>query len=399
MPDDRSAPVPRSAPPRDPSRPSLREIAERSAAAMPRSQRPGGTAGGARGQASRPARPRDDENTGYVEVGELRSLFLASGAKATDPTAGPAREEPAREEDDATRVVASVPPASQTSLAYARSEPPGRAARVATSPRASGLVLGAAIALIGIGGSALWVVRTSAARAGAAQTAVERAPATVASIEPGAPAATEPMAPPVAAHATAPEAEPGVEPPAAPGAAAPTSTGDGVVTLALVDVPGTRPHGAPGAGANNPPAAPRANATAAGASRAPTSKPSDLAAAIAAAAAGPAATAATPAPIAAPAPPASTAKAAATGGEQPSQAAVRASISAVKGAAKACIADADDTSRAQITFAPSGTVTQVVVSGWAAEAGVGGCVKNALKTARVEPFSGPPFTVGVTLRP
>jgi hypothetical protein len=395
MPDDRSAPVPRSAPPpRDPSRPSLREIAERSAAAMPRSQRPGGTAGGARSPASRPVRPRDDDNTGYVEVGELRSLFLASAASATDPTAGPAREEAARE-DDATRGLASVAPASQTGLAYARSEPPARPAQAATGRRPSGVLLGAAIALIGIGGSALWVVRTSAARASAGQTAVERAPAAAAAIEPGAPVGAEAMPPALDARASGPEAAPGVEPPAA----APTPAGEGVVTLALVDVPGTRPRGAPGAGTINPPAAPRSNATAAAAPRAPASKPSDLAAAIAAAAAGPAATAATPAPIAAPAPPASTAKAAATGGEQPSQAAVRASISAVKGAAKACIADADDTSRAQITFAPSGTVTQVVVSGWAAEAGVGGCVKNALKTARVEPFSGPPFTVGVTLRP
>lgn len=85
--------------------------------------------------------------------------------------------------------------------------------------------------------------------------------------------------------------------------------------------------------------------------------------------------------------------------EQPSQGAVAAAFGPVMGSAKACVAGADDVSRASVTFSSSGAVTSVSVSGWAAAHGKSGCVQAALKAAKVGPFSKPSFTVGVPIRP
>lgn len=85
--------------------------------------------------------------------------------------------------------------------------------------------------------------------------------------------------------------------------------------------------------------------------------------------------------------------------EQPSQGAVAAAFGPVMGGAKACVAGADDVSRASVTFSSSGAVTSVSVSGWAAAHGKSGCVQAALKAAKVGPFSKPSFTVGVPIRP
>lgn len=85
--------------------------------------------------------------------------------------------------------------------------------------------------------------------------------------------------------------------------------------------------------------------------------------------------------------------------EQPSQGSVAAAIGAVMPSAKACVAGADDVSRAQVTFASSGAVKSVSVTGWAAAHGASGCVKSALMGAKVSPFSKPSFTLGVTIRP
>lgn len=85
--------------------------------------------------------------------------------------------------------------------------------------------------------------------------------------------------------------------------------------------------------------------------------------------------------------------------EQPSQGSVASAVGAVMPGAKACVAGADDVSRAQITFSSGGTVTNVSVTGWAASNGQSGCVKSALKGANVGAFSKPSFTVGVTIRP
>jgi len=85
--------------------------------------------------------------------------------------------------------------------------------------------------------------------------------------------------------------------------------------------------------------------------------------------------------------------------EQPPQGSVQAAIGSVMGGAKACVAGADDVSRAQITFSSSGSVSNVSVSGWASGKGAAGCIKGALKGANVGPFSKPTYTVGVTIRP
>jgi hypothetical protein len=85
--------------------------------------------------------------------------------------------------------------------------------------------------------------------------------------------------------------------------------------------------------------------------------------------------------------------------EQPPQGSVQAAIGSVMGGAKACVAGADDVSRAQITFSSAGSVSNVSVSGWASGKGAAGCIKAALKGANVGPFSKPTYTVGVTIRP
>jgi hypothetical protein len=85
--------------------------------------------------------------------------------------------------------------------------------------------------------------------------------------------------------------------------------------------------------------------------------------------------------------------------EQPSQGSVQAAIGAVVGGAKACVADADDISRAMVTFSSEGKVTSVSVSGWAAAHGKTGCVQAALKAAKVGPFSKSSFSVPVPIRP
>lgn len=85
--------------------------------------------------------------------------------------------------------------------------------------------------------------------------------------------------------------------------------------------------------------------------------------------------------------------------EQPSQGAVAAAFGPVMGGAKACVAGADDVSRASVTFSSAGTVSSVSVSGWAAANGKSGCVQAALKAAKVGPFSKPSFTVAVPIRP
>lgn len=85
--------------------------------------------------------------------------------------------------------------------------------------------------------------------------------------------------------------------------------------------------------------------------------------------------------------------------EQPPQGSVASAINSVKGGARACVAGADDVSNASVTFASSGVVSSVSVSGWAANNGKAECVKAALKGANVGPFSKPTFTVSVPIRP
>ncbi len=85
--------------------------------------------------------------------------------------------------------------------------------------------------------------------------------------------------------------------------------------------------------------------------------------------------------------------------EQPSQGSVQSGVAAVMGGAKACVAGADDISRASITFSSSGSVSSVNVSGWAAAHGKSACVQAALKGAKVGPFSKATYTFGIPIRP
>jgi len=327
----------RPRPASDSSKPSLREIAER-----------------ARRGALRPmttlAPVRDNEDTGYVEVAELRNLMLAR-SRATD-------------DEEATRAYVPLTP-----LAYARSEPPRTVARRALSRRAAAAAFAAGLALVGIVAGAFWLARARPARSVAA------------------PSIAVAVVTPPAAPETAPSAPARMEP--KPGETSVQNLPDFGAPPTAAPVEEASP--APGIPGRAAPAQPVA---------AKPGKPSDLASAIAAAAAdtkppAPEPTPAAPEP-ATPAP--ATANASGTP-QQPSQAAVRAALNAVKGAAKACVAEADAPSRAQVVFAPSGAVTSVGVSGWAAANGASGCIKSALKPAHVDAFSGPSFSVGVTINP
>jgi hypothetical protein len=79
--------------------------------------------------------------------------------------------------------------------------------------------------------------------------------------------------------------------------------------------------------------------------------------------------------------------------EQPSFGAVQAAIAGVLGAARACVAGQDASSSAVLVFGSDGRVQSVTVSGPAAGTPSEGCIRNALKQARVEPFAKPSFTV------
>lgn len=85
--------------------------------------------------------------------------------------------------------------------------------------------------------------------------------------------------------------------------------------------------------------------------------------------------------------------------DQPPQGSVTAAVGSVMGGAKACVAGADDVSRATITFGSSGAVQSVSVSGWAAGKPAASCIQSALKGANVGPFSKPTYSFGVTIRP
>jgi hypothetical protein len=85
--------------------------------------------------------------------------------------------------------------------------------------------------------------------------------------------------------------------------------------------------------------------------------------------------------------------------DRPATGSVTAAIGSVMGGARACVAGADDVSRATVTFGSSGAVQSVSVAGWAAGKPAASCIQNALKGANVGAFSQPTFTFGVTVRP
>ncbi len=85
--------------------------------------------------------------------------------------------------------------------------------------------------------------------------------------------------------------------------------------------------------------------------------------------------------------------------ETPPTGKVMSAVRAVLGGARACVEGADSDTNATITFASSGAVQSVSVSGWAASNGKSGCVKSALKGANVGPFQKASFSAPVTVRP
>lgn len=85
--------------------------------------------------------------------------------------------------------------------------------------------------------------------------------------------------------------------------------------------------------------------------------------------------------------------------DQPPQGSVTSAIGSVMGGARACVAGADDVSRATITFNSSGAVQSVSVGGWASGKPAASCIQSALKGANVGPFSKPTFTTGANIRP
>ena len=85
--------------------------------------------------------------------------------------------------------------------------------------------------------------------------------------------------------------------------------------------------------------------------------------------------------------------------ERPSQGAVQSAIGAVLGAAKGCVAGADEATRATVTFGSIGAVNNVSVTGWASANGKSSCVVAALKGAKVGAFTDDHYSFPVTIKP
>jgi hypothetical protein len=85
--------------------------------------------------------------------------------------------------------------------------------------------------------------------------------------------------------------------------------------------------------------------------------------------------------------------------EKPSQGTITSALGSVLPEARSCLNPDDPISRAHITFASSGSVSAVSVTGHAANTPVEGCIKNALLKAKVPPFADPSYGATVTVRP
>ncbi|XXX76573.1 hypothetical protein WMF30_53885 [Sorangium sp. So ce134] len=318
---------------------------------------------------------------------------------------------------DLNRLSASVPPEQVETAARAQlgtadtleSEPQAAVAAVsarrprapsapvveaAAKKRSGGMIAGAALAALGLAAAVAVAVRTKAPSQQQTVAATEAAPATA--VPPAAPREEKP-AEPAAAVAAAPAAP-------AEGAAGEQQPAEAEEKLAAA--PKT-PAAPVGAGAAPHAAAPEAPASPAAALKpeqgkvaaAPTTagKPGDLPSAMQAAVGDdgekqPSVVSEAPVPASGPLRQQNIP-------EQPSQGSVQAALGSVMGGAKACVAGADDVSRAQITFSSTGQVSKVSVSGWAAANGQSSCVQAALKAANVGPFSKPSFSVSATIRP
>jgi hypothetical protein len=85
--------------------------------------------------------------------------------------------------------------------------------------------------------------------------------------------------------------------------------------------------------------------------------------------------------------------------QKPSQGAIASGVGSALTQARACLSSDNPVSHASITFESSGNVTNVAISGYAAGKPAEGCIKAALKRARVPAFAQPTYTTGVTVRP
>jgi hypothetical protein len=390
-------PAPSVAPPADRKRTSLKEMAARASQSGGRPSSPGArpsSPGAAPASVAPPARPSQfpatdsklrpataaplprpaeagKDDSGVINLDVVRASATAQQVAAAE------KAKPAQAglfEDDHT-VESAVNPAEKPTATKAP-----QVAVVAAKKNRAGPMAGIAIAVLGL--AAAFAIVHKRTPPGAPQ------PAPVAESRPKPEGAAAPVGPSTAA----PQAAPG---PSAVAAADPTSA------PASPEPEGKQadplkggPLGGPAPGTT---AAPSKDAVADAKGAAPSGKGGDLQSEMARAVGGsdqpkPGDPSPTPEP--------------ASGGtknqnipEQPSQGSVQAAVSAVIGGAKACVAGADDISRATVTFSSSGAVSSVSVSGWAAAHGKSACVQAALKGAKVGAFSKSTFTVPVPIRP
>lgn len=85
--------------------------------------------------------------------------------------------------------------------------------------------------------------------------------------------------------------------------------------------------------------------------------------------------------------------------QKPSQGAIASAVGSSLTQARACLSSDNPISHANITFDSSGSVTNVLITGFAAGKPAEGCIKAALRRAKVPPFAQPTYTTGVTVRP
>jgi hypothetical protein len=85
--------------------------------------------------------------------------------------------------------------------------------------------------------------------------------------------------------------------------------------------------------------------------------------------------------------------------DAPPQGKITSAMSKGKSAAKSCVAGADEPSQVSVTFASSGSVKSVNVSGWASGKSAAGCIKAAFQGLNVGAFSKPTFSTSTTIRP
>ncbi|WP_437570185.1 hypothetical protein [Sorangium sp. So ce542] len=339
-------------------------------------------------RASSPAlRPAEGvtEDSGVIDLNRLSASVPPEHVEAAEKAPLGMTDTLESERQDAVPAVSARRPRA----------PSAPVAQPAAKKRSGGMIAGAALAALGLAAAVAVAVKTKAPSQQETATATAAAPTT--EVTPAAPREEKPAAPaaPVAAAPAAPAENAEPEP-------QPVET---VTAEKLAAAPKTA--AAPvGAGAAAPAAAPEAPAPAAApkpeqgkvaAAPTPAGKPGDLPSAMQAAVGDdgekqPSVVSEAPVPASGPLRQQNIP-------EQPSQGSVQAALGSVMGNAKACVAGADDVSRAQITFSSTGQVSKVSVSGWAASNGQSSCVQAALKAANVGPFSKPSFSVNATIRP